>query len=93
MKRFEVGQNTATAWLSRSSATSVVVEMDAVAHQRTRAEQAEARVDRGIARIVGKQPLHGRDLVVVFVEMGLHQHGRKFLQQRARAPQAARPST
>ena len=60
-----------------------VLEMNAVSHQRARAEEAEAVIDRGVAGVVGEQPLDRGDLVEVLVEVGLHQDGRKFLQQRA----------
>ena len=53
MNRFEVGQKTATEpAVARRAAEFGFVEMDAMAEQRARAEQAEAVVDVGVARLV-----------------------------------------
>ena len=54
-----------------------------MAEQRARAEQAEAFINGGIARIVRKKLFDGGDLVEILGEMRLHQHGGKLGQQRA----------
>ena len=72
MNRFEVGQNTAIEPVADSRCSSALVQMDAVAEQRFRSQQAVAVVDVGVAVGLRIEPPGGRDLVEILGQMGLH---------------------
>ena len=70
--RFEVGQKAATEPLRRQRRDLGFLEMDAMAEDRARAEQAVALVDVEIGRRPRELLLDEGDLGEILVEMGLH---------------------
>ena len=71
MNRFEVGQKAAIERVADEPLQLRFVEMNAMAEQRARAQKAVAVVDVGVARSGRIEPAGGRDLVVIFREVGL----------------------
>ena len=62
----------------------LVAEVDAVAEERARAQQAETLVDLGVALGPGEELVHRLDLAAVLAQVGLQVAVRVLLQQRAR---------
>ncbi len=81
--RFEVGQKTAIEFDARQRDDLGFLEMDAMAEQRARAEQAIARVDVEIGLGPGELALDEGDLGEILAQVRLHVGVAMFARQRA----------